>query len=126
VKSALRRVIVLLAATRPALVMGDFNDGETMPAITALDGGGGFVDAFRAANPGAAGATAWQRPWAPQATALRRVDYIFVSGAGGEVACASRVILDRPRRLADGRTLWPSDHYGVLAELRLFGIKCAP
>jgi endonuclease/exonuclease/phosphatase family metal-dependent hydrolase len=114
------------AATRPAVVMGDFNASETMPAIAALDGDRGFVDAFRAANPGAAGATVWQRPWAPDPTAFRRVDYIFVAGAGAGVACASRVILDRPRRLADGRTLWASDHYGVLADLRVFGIKCAP
>jgi hypothetical protein len=31
----------------------------------------------------------------------------------------SRVVLDVPHRLPDGRTLWPSDHYGVLAELAL-------
>jgi endonuclease/exonuclease/phosphatase family metal-dependent hydrolase len=113
------------ARHRPAVVMGDFNAAETLPAITALDGDG-FIDAFRAANPRGDGRTVWQRPWAPQATAHRRVDYILVAGAGADVACASRVILDRPRRLPDGRTLWPSDHYGVLADLRLFGIKCAP
>ena len=114
------------AATRPAILMGDFNATESLPAITALNGNGGFVDAFRAANPQAPGLTVWQRPWSPAPTVFRRVDYIFVAGAGSDVACASRLVLDRPRRLADGRTLWPSDHYGVLAELRLFGIKCAP
>jgi hypothetical protein len=36
--------------------------------------------------------------------------------AVGEVA-ASRVVLDIPRRRPDGTTLWPSDHYGILAEL---------
>jgi endonuclease/exonuclease/phosphatase family metal-dependent hydrolase len=114
------------AGRRPAILVGDFNAGETLPAITALNGGGGFVDAFRAANPGAPGLTVWQRPWADASTVRRRVDYIFVAGAGPDVACASRVVLDRPRRLADGRTLWPSDHYGVLADLALSGIKCAP
>ena len=113
------------AARRPTVVMGDFNAGETLSVITALHGAG-FVDAFRAANPNDDGRTVWQRPWAEASTVHRRVDYILVAGAGPDVACASRVILDRPRRLPDGRTLWPSDHYGVLAELRLFGIKCAP
>ena len=114
------------ARGRPALLMGDFNAGESMQAIRALNGDGGFVDAFRASNPDALGATVWQRPGAPSSTVYRRVDYIFVAGAGADVACRSRVVLDQPRRFPDGRTLWPSDHYGVLAELRVFGIKCAP
>jgi endonuclease/exonuclease/phosphatase family metal-dependent hydrolase len=113
------------AATRPAVLMGDLNIGESAEAIRALDGD--FVDAFRAANPDAPGLTVWQRPWAPGPTVHRRVDYILVTGVEDtEVACASRVVLDQPRRHTDGRTLWPSDHYGVLADLRLFGIKCAP
>ena len=29
----------------------------------------------------------------------------------------SRVVLDRPGRRVDGSPLWPSDHYGVLAEI---------
>jgi endonuclease/exonuclease/phosphatase family metal-dependent hydrolase len=111
------------ATTRPAILMGDFNAGEMAAWIKSL----GFIDAFRAANPAATGSTVWQRPWAPAPTAQRRVDYIFVAGVPGtEVACASRVVLDQPRRQPDGRTLWPSDHYGVLADVRLFGIKCAP
>jgi endonuclease/exonuclease/phosphatase family metal-dependent hydrolase len=114
------------AAGRPAILMGDFNAGETLAAITALNSGGGFIDAFRAANPREPGGTVWQRPWAPASTVQRRVDYVFVAGTADHVACASRVILDQPRRLPDGRTLWASDHYGVLAELGLFGIKCAP
>jgi endonuclease/exonuclease/phosphatase family metal-dependent hydrolase len=113
------------AASQPAVLMGDFNAGETMAAITALNGDG-FVDAFRVANPDAPGPTVWQRPGASDRTATRRVDYVFVAGAPRDVACASRIVLDRPGRLPDGRTVWPSDHYGVLAELRVFGIKCAP
>ena len=116
------------ARTRPALLMGDFNAGEAMSAIQALNGRGGFVDVFRAANPAAPGFTVWQRPGAPAATVHRRVDYIFAAGMGAEsaVACTSRVVLDEPRRQPDGSTLWASDHFGVLAEVRVFGIKCAP
>ena len=115
------------AAKGPTVLMGDFNAPETAAAIQALNGNGGFVDAFRAANPGAPGLTVWQRPGAPVPTVGRRVDYIFVAGARSpRVACASRVVLDTPRRHPDGRTVWPSDHYGVLAELDVFGIKCGP
>ena len=121
-------VVRARAAKGPAVLMGDFNTAESAPAITALNGPGGFVDAFRAANVTAPGLTVWQRPWAAEPTVHRRVDYIFVAGLSSTppVACASRVVLDRPRLDGNGRTLWPSDHYGVLAELNLFGIKCAP
>jgi len=29
-------------------------------------------------------------------------------------------VVDAPGRLPDGSTLWPSDHYGVLADLAVF------
>jgi hypothetical protein len=32
----------------------------------------------------------------------------------------SRVVVDAPSRLPDGTPLWPSDHYGVLADLAVF------
>jgi hypothetical protein len=32
---------------------------------------------------------------------------------------SSRVVLNRPRQEPDGSSLWPSDHYGVFAELTL-------
>ena len=112
------------AALRPTVLMGDFNTVDASPAIRALDG---FVDVFRAVNPDRRGSTGRQQPWAAARTAQRRIDYIFVAGvADPDIACESRVVLDQPRRQPDGRTLWPSDHYGVLADLDIFGIKCAP
>jgi len=106
----------------PGVLTGDLNAVEGSPALQPLTAGSGFVDAFRAANPGQPGPTVWQRLSAREPTVQRRVDYIFLlPGAGfpGEVV-SSRVVLDRPRTLSDGRSLWPSDHYGVLAELALF------
>lgn len=126
-----RRVAALVAASRnglPSVLMGDFNAVESSPAILAMTGEAGFIDAYRRANPDARGATVWQRIDAPQSTARRRIDYIFlVPGLAfpGAVA-ASRVVLDTPHRLADGTTLWPSDHYGVLAELIVSGIARNP
>jgi endonuclease/exonuclease/phosphatase family metal-dependent hydrolase len=119
-----RRVAELVAARRqrlPAVVMGDFNAVEESSAIAALTNGGGLVDAFRAANPTAAGATVWQKVDVPHPMARRRVDYVFLA-PGHEVpgqVRSSRVVLNTPHRLPDGRVLWPSDHHGVLADLEV-------
>lgn len=120
-----RRIAELVAARRgtlPSIVMGDLNATDGSPAIAALANGTGLVDAFRAANPVAPGLTVWQRVDAPQPTVFRRVDYVFIlpgTATEGRVR-SSRVVLDTPRRLPDGTTLWPSDHYGVLAEVELW------
>jgi exonuclease III len=100
--------------------MGDLNTVEDAPALAAFQARG-FVDVFRAANPGAAGATVWQRIREPAPTAVRRVDYVLLRPGDGVTAdvVGSRVVLNAPARLADGGVLWPSDHYGVLADVRL-------
>lgn len=119
-----RRVAELVRERRsalPSLVMGDFNAGEQLAAIQALTNGAGFVDAFRAVNPSAPGFTVWQQIEAPAPTVFRRVDYVFVV-PGAETRARvvrSRLVLDAPERLPDGTALWPSDHYGVLAEVEL-------
>jgi endonuclease/exonuclease/phosphatase family metal-dependent hydrolase len=119
-----RRVAELARQARgplPALVMGDFNHDETSEPIQALVRDDGFVDVFRAANPGDTGATVWQRVHEPSATASRRVDFMFLVPGTQYTAQVldSRVVINTPRRLSDGRTLWPSDHYGVYGELAL-------
>ena len=71
------------------------------------------------ANPSAPGLTVWQRVEAPEPTVRRRVDYVFLV-PGTELpgmVRGSRVVLDVPGARPDGRVLWPSDHYGVLADL---------
>jgi endonuclease/exonuclease/phosphatase family metal-dependent hydrolase len=105
----------------PSILMGDFNASEDFPALASLRRYAGFLDAFRAANPDEPGFTDLQQPGAATATVSQRFDYIFVvPGARGTGAVlASRVVLNAPRRYTDGRMLWPSDHYGVLADLDL-------
>jgi endonuclease/exonuclease/phosphatase family metal-dependent hydrolase len=106
----------------PAVLLGDLNAPEGSAAIAALTEGAGFVDAYRTANPTFPGATVWQRMEEPTPTVRRRVDYIFVV-PGTEFAgkvLSSRVILDAPRQVGDGKVLWPSDHYGVLAAIEVF------
>src|SRR5262245_23039818 len=119
------RVAQLVVARRgplPSILMGDFNATDAFPSIAALVNGTGFVDAFRVANAESPGLTVWQRIDADASTVLRRVDYVFVlPGAArpGRVT-ASRVIVNTPAR-SNGRTLWPSDHHGMLVDLVLDG-----
>jgi endonuclease/exonuclease/phosphatase family metal-dependent hydrolase len=119
----IRRVAELARATPgplPTLLGGDLNHGEDSAPILELRDDG-LVDAFCTANPGAPGFTVWQRVEAPEPTVFRRVDYILLlpgAESPGRVV-SSRVVLNTPDRRPDGRTLWPSDHYGVLAEIDL-------
>jgi endonuclease/exonuclease/phosphatase family metal-dependent hydrolase len=105
----------------PSLLMGDLNETEDFPALARLTTRAGFTDAFRAANPEDAGYTDLQEPGAPAPTVSRRYDYVFLvpSTRGRGAILGSRVVLNEPRRRPDGTTVWPSDHYGVLAELDL-------
>ena len=63
---------------RPSILTGDFNTLETSKVLTLLRDEAGFIDAFRSANPSTPGATVWQRIRAPESTASRRVDFIFL------------------------------------------------
>jgi endonuclease/exonuclease/phosphatase family metal-dependent hydrolase len=105
----------------PSLLMGDFNSPETSQVLVTLRSEAGFIDAFRIANPEAKGPTVWQRIESAQSTVSRRVDFILLLNGHEQVASvrSSYLVLDRPGRLADGAVLWPSDHYGVLAELAI-------
>lgn len=120
---ALARFVDETRSALPSVLMGDFNATADMPEMARLVRLARLADAFRVANPTAVGATVWQNPAVEQRTASRRVDFIFV-GAGTEHTARvleSRVILDEPHRTADGRFVWPSDHYGVLARIDVAG-----
>ncbi len=120
-----RRVAELVRNGRgsmPSVLLADLNAAEGSAAIAALTEDAGFVDAYRTANPTLPGPTVWQRIEEPAPTVWRRVDYVFLA-PGTEfpgTVLSGRVVLDTPRNLPDGKILWPSDHYGVLAELEVF------
>jgi endonuclease/exonuclease/phosphatase family metal-dependent hydrolase len=116
-----KELVLLYRNALPVLVTGDFNATEASPAIRLLTSEAGLIDTFRLKNPTAAGATVWQRVNTPLSTASRRVDYLFLlpgTTLPGHIR-SSRVVLNTPRRLPDGRMLWPSDHYAVLTEIEL-------
>jgi endonuclease/exonuclease/phosphatase family metal-dependent hydrolase len=108
----------------PPILTGDFNAAPDSDEVRMLTGrmalaipGLVFHDAWEAAGGGATGFT-WTNanPWARQDLEPdRRIDYVFAGwpgkgGAGHVTAC--RLI----GQAIDG--MFPSDHLGVLAELR--------
>lgn len=109
----------------PPVLVGDMNAEPDSDEIRFLTGGHAldgksvyFHDAWRVAGEGADGTT-WSNRNPYARTALepeRRIDYVFSGyptprGLGHVQRC--RVVCDDAR---DG--VWPSDHFGVYAELR--------
>ena len=106
----------------PALLMGDFNDLESSPPIDLLTEG--FIDMYRAVDPVGPGYTCCQNDLLDPEPAQEpeRIDYLFLvpgRAFAGDVVDA-RVFLDAPFHLPDGSDLWASEHFGVLAVVRLF------
>lgn len=113
-----------VAGAEPAILLGDFNALPESEEIALLRAAG-FVDAFAAAGSGP-GIT-WDEEGnanirlqretypdeVPQDPPNKRIDYIFLRGAGLE-ATRAEVVLNRT---VEG--LYPSDHYGVLAEIEV-------
>jgi endonuclease/exonuclease/phosphatase family metal-dependent hydrolase len=110
------------------VIGGDFNAAPETDEIRFMVGWhtlegrrATWQDAYARAHPDGAPGWTWasrnpSTDWMPQLWRDRRIDYLFVSpeqkGGLGRVI-ASRVVLDTP----DARGVWPSDHFGVLAEI---------
>lgn len=109
----------------PPILVGDFNAEPESAEIRYVQGlhslagrSMRFRDAWKERGTGSDGIT-WshRNPYAdPWLEPDRRIDYVFVgppaeSGLGRIERC--RLVCDRPRR-----GVWPSDHFGVWAELR--------
>lgn len=112
----------------PQVVLGDFN---TVPesdeirwlcGLTTLEGRRVFYqDAWATVNAGLPGVTwASENPYRARMNWLRadrRLDYVFVTAPrrdGRGTIYASRLVCDHP----DGAGIYPSDHYGVLADVQ--------
>jgi endonuclease/exonuclease/phosphatase family metal-dependent hydrolase len=106
------------------ILLGDFNAPPDDAAIRRITEGPApadaprFVDAWLRAGDGGPGVT-WPSPVAAGAAAhphARRIDYIFVGLSphdGGAIVSCRRVCDDAPHGV------YPSDHVGLFAELRL-------
>ena len=99
------------------VVMGDFNAGPREPAYARMLAAG-FRSAYAEAN-GAEPAVTW--PSGLQAPAMDTdgepdcLDYIWVRGAVAVVS--AHLAYDRPA--AGDRTLYPSDHFGIVTDLTI-------
>lgn len=110
-----------IVTDRPVILVGDLNsrpDGSTTPSYANL-AAAGFSDAWTAANPGLAGLTCChERPSLRNAVPnfYERIDYVLTRGPF--TARWAAVVGDESfNRGTDG--LWPADHAGVVASLRL-------
>jgi endonuclease/exonuclease/phosphatase family metal-dependent hydrolase len=110
----------------PAILVGDFNAEPESNEIRFLRGlhaigsrGAYFCDAWTRAGAGAEGATwtehnAYSGPWG---LPNRRIDYIFVAAPGARGPGAVRSCRVVCNEAVGG--VWPSDHFGVFAQLSL-------
>ena len=109
-----RRIAARDDRGEPAIVTGDFNVGETNPALVPLVGTaaapGRFVDTFRVMAPAATEAGTFTA-FDPARTTGDKIDYVLVP-RGTEVLSAAIVRTARNGRL-------PSDHFPVTARVRL-------
>jgi endonuclease/exonuclease/phosphatase family metal-dependent hydrolase len=102
--------------TEPRVIaVGDFNTGPGDPPYNQLTGT--FTDAWTALGTGAPGLTCCFPELLDQTEALySRIDLILFRG--DVEARSARVVGDRPADRTPGG-LWPSDHAGVVATLRV-------
>jgi endonuclease/exonuclease/phosphatase family metal-dependent hydrolase len=109
----------LAAASGPLIVVGDFNADPSEPAYDLMRGAG-FRSAHAEAN-GAEPPVTWpsgiQAPGIDDDGEPGCLDYIWVRGSVTVDACA--LAFDRPA--ADDPTLYPSDHFGLAARVRIGG-----
>jgi endonuclease/exonuclease/phosphatase family metal-dependent hydrolase len=104
------------AVKAPLLLLGDFNSRPGSPAWTRLKDLG-YRDAWECVGPGEGLSSSQDADLRnPQSKLYERIDWIMCRGAI-EVLSAKRLGADPADRTPNG--LWPSDHAGVLAELRV-------
>lgn len=106
-------LMAFIAATArgyPSVVTGDFNSAADSPELGALREN--FVDTYGSLHPGADATTSstlnlhYFKP--------ARIDHVFYQRSTFKPKSA-RIILNH----ADAQGIWPSDHYGLQAELQL-------
>ncbi len=104
------------------ILAGDFNDIPGSPTIAQFERAG-FIDLHKAfgSGPGYTNDRDDIDLNAERATHNQRIDYLMMRVAGGNDAEVRKVgpFAERPHRERDGTWLWPSDHIGVFATLRL-------
>ena len=121
-------LVMVGAATAPVIMVGDFNsddDGSTTATYQTVREAG-FVDAWLVGRPRGAGLTANQSPslMIEDSELFHRIDYVFyrdaVTAVGGPFrGSVAADVLGEEQADRTPSGLWPSDHAGVAATLRI-------
>lgn len=118
-------MVATLASSERVVLMGDLNDAPGSPMYTVLTSSG-FTDTWAALHPGARGLTCCHAADLSDAVADfdQRIDYTFTRGfarANGKLFGQVDRFGDVPadRLAGPAHRIWPSDHVGLLAALRL-------
>jgi endonuclease/exonuclease/phosphatase family metal-dependent hydrolase len=120
-----QELVASLDPATPAVLMGDLNDSSGSPMYQVV-AGAGFIDVWRALRPGVVGNTCCHLDDLSNKLPdlKQRIDYIFARGlekphAGlrGQVERLGEVPADRISGPVS--RIWPSDHAGLAAEVRL-------
>lgn len=99
---------------RPMIFSGDLNAKESDPTIVYLAQEKGWTDTFRDLNPNEPGLTERE-----DGEYKARIDYIFtIPGPYGRfVPLTSKVFLENPQISKGDRSIYASDHAGVITEV---------
>lgn len=110
--------LALSTSPHPVVLVGDLNADPGTGAVALLSRALGLTDAWQTGS--GAGPTAGQRDLRGPATFDRRIDYVLYEGDRRPdlTAIDAEVIGEEPADRTD-TGLWPSDHAGVLATLRI-------
>jgi hypothetical protein len=116
----------LASTTIPTLLVGDFNSdarGTTTQTYQNLINAG-LIDVWNAVNPNDPGLTgSQQEDLRNSPSALnRRIDLIFTRATDNLTPLSAQVVGDKETDRTPS-AMWPSDHAGVVATLRLPAVK---
>jgi endonuclease/exonuclease/phosphatase family metal-dependent hydrolase len=120
----MQELVASLDPSTPAVLLGDLNDSPGSLMYQVLTGAG-FVDVWTALRPGVSGNTCCHLTDLSNSlpNLTQRIDYLLArgpehasTGLSGEVQLLGAVAEDRLSALG----IWPSDHAGIAAQLRLF------
>ena len=120
-----QELAAVLAGASRIVLTGDLNDGAGSPMHQVLTGAG-FIDAWPALRPGVTGFTCCHEPDLSDGRGGfdQRIDYVMTRGLdqpGQALKGQIDILGDQPKdRIVDvDRDLWPSDHAGLYAVLRV-------
>lgn len=108
----------LATSPHPVVLVGDLNDDPGTGAVALLTGALGLTDAW--ATGRGAGLTAGQDDLRGPVAFDRRIDYVlYESDRRPDLAAVSAEVIGEEEDDRTSSGLWPSDHAGVLATIRL-------